>query len=367
MPHADSASKKELILGIETSCDDTSVALVRTSGEVVTLKKWTADDDHIVFGGIIPERASRNHLKSLTPLLEKTLNENSIEFKDLKGLAVTNRPGLVGSLIVGVTTAQTVAELTDLPLVGVNHLEGHLMSPWLFEDGESEEILMHAYPQISLIVSGGHTQLVLIEALGSYKILGRTLDDAVGEALDKFSNIVGLGFPGGPKVDKAARLGDVRAYDFPKPMLRSGDYQFSFSGLKAAGARKVEEMLRVKNTLSTEEVNDLCASYLESAVFVLSSKLKKALEEFQPKVFTVVGGVSANSQLRERMELLSAETGVPYRSAKLKFCTDNGAMIALAGAQRIEQGLVVQKDEVLQTFARSLPNDFKLGRVDEKR
>jgi len=367
MLHANSASKNELILGIETSCDDTSVALVRSSGEVVALKKWTADDDHIVFGGIIPERASRNHLKSLTPLLEKTLKENEIEFKDLKGLAVTNRPGLMGSLIVGVTTAQTVAELTELPLVGVNHLEGHLMSPWLFEKGEQAKDLMNAYPQVSLIVSGGHTQLVLIEKLGSYKILGRTLDDAVGEALDKFSNIVGLGFPGGPKVDKAAQNGSVKAYEFPKPMIRSGDYQFSFSGLKAAGARKVDEILKNQEMLAAQEVNDLCASYLDSAVEVLSFKLKKALEEFKPKVFTVVGGVSANSQLRARMELLSDQTGVPYESAKLKFCTDNGAMIALAGAMRIEKGLVVQPDEVLKTFARSQPEDFKLGSFDEKR
>jgi len=350
---------KTLVLGIETSCDDTSVALVKSSGEVVSLKKWTADDDHIVFGGIIPERASRNHLKSLTPLIEKILQENNLEPKDLKGLAVTNRPGLIGSLIVGVTTAQTLAELLDLPLVGVNHLEGHLLSPWLFENKEKPKDLMHSYPQISLIVSGGHTQLVLIESLGSYKILGRTLDDAVGEALDKFSNIVGMGFPGGPKVDEAAKSGDKKAYDFPRPMMRTEDYQFSFSGLKAAGARTVEGILKTKKDLTGNEVNNLCASYLESAVEVLSFKLKKALEEFKPKVFTVVGGVSANSQLRSRMENLSKETGIPYESAKLKYCTDNGAMIGLAGALRIENDLVPEEQSVLKTYARSQPEDFR--------
>jgi N6-L-threonylcarbamoyladenine synthase len=366
MPSAQN-KKNNLVLGIETSCDDTSVSLVKACGEVVDLKKWTADDDHVVFGGIIPERASRNHLKSLTPLLEKILEENNLNFTDLNGLAVTNRPGLVGSLIVGVTTAQTLSELLDIPLVGVNHLEGHLLSPWLYEKNEKSSESMSSYPQISLIVSGGHTQLVLIEALGKYKILGRTLDDAAGEALDKFSNIVGLGFPGGPKVDRAAQKGNPKAYEFPRPMMRTGDYQFSFSGLKAAGARTVEGILKDKTSLTEQEINDLCASYLQSAVDVLSFKLKKALEEFKPKVFTVVGGVSANSQLRSRMEKLSEETDIPYKSAKLKFCTDNGAMIALAGAMRIESNLLSNHQGVLKTFARSQAGDFSLETFDEKR
>lgn len=353
-------SAQGLVLGIETSCDDTSVALADASGRVLALKKWTADDDHVVFGGIVPERASRNHLKTLSPLIEKVLEENHLNFNDLKGLAVTNRPGLMGSLIVGVTTAQTLADLLDLPLVGINHLEGHLLSPWLYEEGEKEQgELMKSFPQLSLIVSGGHTQLVLIESLGSYKILGRTVDDAVGEALDKFSNVVGLGFPGGPKVDQAARTGDPKAYNFPRPMMRTGDYQFSFSGLKAAGARTVEGLLKNQESLRETDVQNLCASYLESAVEVLTYKLGKAIEEFRPKVFSVVGGVSANSQLRARMEQLSVKTGVPYKAANLKFCTDNGAMIALAGALRIKENLLAETRNVLKTYARSRPGDFK--------
>ena len=346
-------------LGVETSCDDTSVSLVKSTGEVLDLVKWTADEDHVVFGGIIPERASRNHLKTLVPLIEKILKTNDINPEDLNGIAVTNRPGLHGSLIVGVVTAETLAETLNLPLVGVNHLEGHILSPWLFDRGEEPNPYKDVYPQISLIVSGGHSQLVLIEKFGSYKILGSTQDDAVGEAIDKFSNLVGMGFPGGPKVDQAARRGNARAYDFPRPMIRTEDYKLSFSGLKAAGARKVEQMLesRTDKKLTDSEVDDLCASYLESAVDVLSFKLERALNEFSPKVFTVVGGVSANSQLRERLESLSKKTGLPFCVSKLKYCTDNGAMIALAGAERIKTKAFDQSVKI-KTSPRSLPGDF---------
>lgn len=346
-------------LGIETSCDDTSVSLVKSSGEVLDLIKWTVDEDHIVFGGIIPERASRNHLKALVPLVEKILENNALNLEDLNGIAVTNRPGLHGSLIVGVVTAETLAETLNLPLIGVNHLEGHILSPWLFDKGEEPNPYKDIYPQISLIVSGGHTQLVFIEEFGSYKILGSTQDDAVGEAIDKFSNLVGMGFPGGPKVDQAARQGNAKAYDFPRPMIRTEDYKMSFSGLKAAGARRVEKMLegRLDNNLTEFEIKDLCASYLESAVDVLSFKLERALDEFSPKVFTAVGGVSANSQLRERLEALSQKIGVPFYSAKLKYCTDNGAMIALAGAERIKMK-IFNKNEKIKTSPRSLPGDF---------
>ncbi|MGH1467750.1 MAG: tRNA (adenosine(37)-N6)-threonylcarbamoyltransferase complex transferase subunit TsaD [Bdellovibrionales bacterium] len=346
-------SSKEFVLGIETSCDDTSVALVKSSGEVLALKKWTNDEDHIPFGGIIPERASRNHLKNLVPLIDKILEENGVGGESLKGIAVTNRPGLQGSLIVGVLTAQTLGALLNVPVVGVNHLEGHMQSPWLVDQGE--EVREDVYPQMSLIVSGGHTQLVYIEKFGSYKILGRTKDDAVGEAIDKFSNVIGLGFPGGPKVDKAAQSGKSDAYAFPRPMIREQSYDFSFSGLKAAGVRLVEKMLEDKS-LSKEQVNDLSASYLTSAVDVLIYKLEKALAEYQPKVFSIVGGVSANSMLRQRALELSKRVETPLLTAEMKYCTDNGAMIALAGAKRLDLNLEVS--DKFETYARSLPGDF---------
>ncbi len=364
-----------VVLGVETSCDDTSVALVRSNGEVLGLKKWTKDEDHVRFGGIIPERASRNHLKSLTPLIEEILEENNLRGEDLKGIAVTNRPGLHGSLIVGVVTAQTMAAVFEVPVVAVNHLEGHILSPWLVDKANEVKPESSLYPQISLIVSGGHSQLVYIEKFGSYKILGKTKDDAVGEAIDKFSNIIGLGFPGGPKVDKAASFGRDDAYQLPRPMMKEPNYDFSFSGLKASGARLVEKMKAEaalsgqqtalsgqQTALSEQEVQDLSASYLKAAVDVLIFKLKKSLEEYQPKVFTIVGGVSANSLLRERVAELSAEMGIPLATASLKYCTDNGAMIALAGAKRLDLNSDpsgFRLDEKFKAYARSLPGDFK--------
>lgn len=346
----------KFILGIETSCDDTAVSLVSDKGFVLDSRRWTMDKDHIPFGGIIPERASRNHLDLLTPMIDKLLEDHKIETKnDLIGISVTNRPGLLGSLIVGVVTAKTLSIAWNIPFIGVNHLEGHILSPFLTDKkGEEEDIL---YPQICLIVSGGHTHLLHIKEFGSYKVLGKTKDDAAGEALDKFSNLVGLGFPGGPKVDASAKLGDKKAFDFPRPMLRDNNYDFSFSGLKAAGVRKVESLKKKEAPFFSDGlVNDLCASYLEAAVDVLSLKTKRALNEFKPKCFTVVGGVSANSQLRKRMSEISEETGIKLIIPELKFCTDNAAMIAFAGAHRINLG--EKSDLSLAPKARSLAGDF---------
>lgn len=348
-------SLSTLVLGIETSCDDTSVALVCSDGRVRALKKWTKDEDHRPFGGIIPERASRNHLKTLIPLIHEILEESNLTGKDLKGIAVTSRPGLHGSLIVGVVSAQTMAAIFEIPVLGVNHLEGHILSPWLVDEGDDVRKEADLYPQISLIVSGGHTQLVYIEKFGSYKILGKTKDDAVGEAIDKFSNVIGLGFPGGPKVDKAAKFGKDDAYPLPRPMMKEKNYDFSFSGLKAAGFRLVEK-LKLEGDLSDNQVNDLSASYLKAAVDVLIFKLEKSLNEFKPKVFTIVGGVSANSLLRNRAQELSKKLKIPFAVADMKYCTDNGAMIALSGAKRLERGFEVEEN--FKTHARSLPGDF---------
>lgn len=340
-------------LGIETSCDDTSLALVNEKGQVRLLKKWTADEDHIPFGGIVPERASRNHLKSLTPLLKKLLDEAGISFDQVNAIAVTNRPGLLGSLIVGVVSAQTLSLVYNKPLIAINHLEGHMYSPWLIDEGAEPLVETLVFPQVCLIVSGGHTQIVYMKKLGDYEILGSTRDDAVGEALDKFSNVIGLGFPGGPKVDSYAQKGDPKTYDFPRPMIKEEGYSFSFSGLKAAGARLVEKR---PQPLEEEDLENLCASYLEAAVDVLVVKLKRALLDYKPKVFSVVGGVSANSRLRKRLQELSEESGVEFRMPLKKYCADNGAMIALAGALRFQQQKT--NDLEVKVSARSLPEDF---------
>ena len=335
-------------LGIETSCDDTSISLVTESGEVLALQKFTSDEDHRPFGGIVPERASRNHLKSIAGLLEKL----DVNFKDLSGIGYTSRPGLVGSLIVGAVAAKTLSQVHDIPLYPVNHLEGHILSPWLFDKSLGEESKTLVFPHLSLIVSGGHTQLVLAKALGEYEVLGATRDDAVGEAVDKFSKALGLGFPGGPLVDKRSKGGDPKAYDFPRPMMKESHYDFSFSGLKASAFRLIE----AKKDFSESEISDLCASYLEACVEVLEFKTKKAILEYRPKAFTVVGGVSANSLLRDRFSVLSKQLGTPLYIPPMRYCTDNGAMIALSTALHLTYD--ENKSYNFEPSSRSLEGDF---------
>ena len=365
------SSKKNIYLGIETSCDDTSVALVSLNGCVLDILKYTKDEDHRPFGGILPERASRNHLKSLLPLVEQILKQNQMDFIDLSGICVTSRPGLMGSLLVGTIAAKTLSQVFDLPLIFVNHLEGHIYSPWLFDDKDSKVVSGESkdaenevlYPHLSLIVSGGHTQLVLVKSLGENQVLGATRDDAVGEALDKFSKEVGLGFPGGPHVDKAAQKGNPKAFDFPRPMMKEEGYDFSFSGLKASAVRTIESLKKSTSAVnfSEEQISDLSASYLQAATDVLIHKLKKAILEFNPKLFTVVGGVSANTLLRKRCKELSESCGVPFKISEIKYCTDNGAMIALVGGLRHDAGIENNNDDADFTqspSARSLKGDF---------
>ena len=338
-----------IFLGIETSCDDTSVSLVKSSGEVLKLYNYTNDGDHKAFGGIVPERASRNHLKSISGLLEKL----EIDFRSLAGVGYTSRPGLLGSLIVGAVAAKTLSQVYNLPLYPVNHLEGHILSPWLFDKNLGEESKELVFPHLSLIVSGGHTQLVLAHELGHYEVLGATRDDAVGEAIDKFSKALGLGFPGGPIVDRKSQGRDPHAYDFPRPMLKEFHYDFSFSGLKASAFRTIEE----KQKFTDSEKADLCASYLEACVEVLEVKTKKALEEYKPKAFTVVGGVSANTLLRKRFEYMSQSMDIPLFIPPLRYCTDNGAMIALAASLHLSKSDATIELN-LEPSSRSLPGDF---------
>ena len=344
-----------LFLGLETSCDDTSVALVAGDGEVLKLYKYTKDEDHRPFGGIVPERASRNHLKSVVSLLkeiETDLNQSfGLNFKQLSGIGYTSRPGLLGSLIVGSVAAKTLNQVFDTPLYPVNHLEGHILSPWLYEKSEGAAPKEMIFPHLSLIVSGGHTQLVLVRAIGDYEILGSTRDDAVGEAIDKFSKSLGLGFPGGPLVDKKSITGDPKAHSFPRPMIKEPNYDFSFSGLKASASRYISG----KVDFSEAEVSDLCASYLEACIEVLEVKTRKALIEFKPKGFSVVGGVSANSLLRKRFESMAKDLDVPLFIPPLKFCTDNGAMIALVAALRLPN---INDQLDFEPSSKSLAEDF---------
>lgn len=322
------------VLAIETSCDDTSVSIVGHDGFVFAVCSANQDLAHEPFGGVVPEIASRNHSLNLLPLVEGTFKKASMNWDDIDGIAVTSRPGLIGALIVGVVTAKSLALSFKKPLIGVNHLEGHLLAPFLKDDrfAPPEDF---KYPYVSLAVSGGHTQLYDVTGLGQYRVLGKTIDDAAGEAYDKFAKTMGLGFPGGVHVDRLAKDGNIKAYDFPRSMIREKNYNFSFSGLKASGQRLVEKMSEEERR---ENVHDLCASYQEAIVDVLVNKMAKATKELGYSRAIVTGGVSANSRLRARSEEWAQKAGIQLVVPPIRYCTDNAAMIGYAGIQHLNAG-----------------------------
>jgi N6-L-threonylcarbamoyladenine synthase len=321
-------------LALETSCDDTSVALVNDNGFV--LSQMTAHQDlaHSVFGGVVPEIAGRQHYESLLPLIDQLFTKNNFTWKQISGIAVTNRPGLVGSLLVGLVTAKTLSLIHQKPFIGVHHIEGHVLSAFLNEESEAQNSLWtDAF--VALVVSGGHTQLYHVPQIGRYETLGQTQDDAAGEAFDKFAKMLGLGYPGGVLVDRYAQKGNRKAYEFPRGLIKEDHYNFSFSGLKSHAQRKIAEISQVAPVLE-----DLCASYQEAIVDVLIFKLEKALRQLNIKKFVITGGVSANSRLRDRAQELAKKNNWEILIPPLKFCTDNAAMIGLAGALRLKAGEV---------------------------
>ncbi len=342
----------ELVLAVETSCDDTSVAIVHRSGFVEALCSATKDLDHAPFGGIVPEIASRNHTFFLLPLIEETLKKAHRDWSDLDGLVVTSRPGLIGALIVGITTVKAVAMLKDLPFLGVNHLEGHLLAPFLRDSGYAPPDDFQ-YPFLALAVSGGHTTLYDVRGLGQYHILGTTRDDAAGEAFDKFAKMIGLGFPGGVKIDQAAKKGDSKKFSFPRTMLEEGSLEMSFSGLKSAAQRLVSGMNPEDVTNST---NDLAASYQEAIVDTLLIKLDWAAKKTGHQRIVITGGVSANSRLRQRGMEWAAKKHLQMVIPPLRYCTDNAAMVGLAGIRRLERG--ERSDLSLGPSPQPLPGDF---------
>ncbi|MCB0414504.1 MAG: tRNA (adenosine(37)-N6)-threonylcarbamoyltransferase complex transferase subunit TsaD [Bdellovibrionales bacterium] len=323
------------ILAVETSCDDTSIAIVDFNGYVHGVETANQDKQHKPFGGVVPEIAGRNHTDNILPLIEKLLNKTNCGWDDLDGLVVTNRPGLVGSLLVGVITVKTLALALNKPFVAVNHLEGHLLAPFL-KDEDFAPPKDFAYPFVALAVSGGHSHLYNVLGLGKYKILGKTLDDAAGEAFDKFAKLLGLGFPGGVKIDQKSKEGNHQAIKFPIGLEKSEDFNFSFSGLKSFAQRYVEN-------LSAEDVenklNDLCASYQEAIVDALMLKLNKAVEFLNAERAVITGGVSANSRLRARAEEWAQKKGIQIVVPPIRYCTDNAAMIGYVGIQKLNSGL----------------------------
>jgi N6-L-threonylcarbamoyladenine synthase len=319
-----------LVLGIESSCDDTSVAVLENAAHL-RAHLIAAQDLHRLYGGVVPELAARAHLELLPRLVTEALDEAGIAPDDLTGVAVTNAPGLVGSLVVGVSFAKAYAYALGIPVQGVNHIEGHLHAPML-EHGESP------LPALSLVVSGGHTELVLVEGFGRYRWLGSTRDDAAGEAYDKVAKRLGLGFPGGPAIDAIATEGDPRAFDLPRPMLDRSDLDFSFSGLKTAVLTALEP--HGPPPYARSLIADLAASFQAAVVDVLCAKTGRALDQTGALALGLGGGVACNRELRRRLTELCTARGIALRIPSPRLCADNAAMIALVGALSLREGAV---------------------------
>ena len=321
-------SAARLVLGIETSCDDTSVAVLE-DGRTLRAHLIAAQDVHRLYGGVVPELASRAHLELLPRLVARCLSEAQVAAGELTGIAVTRAPGLVGSLVVGVAFARAYGAALGIPVVGVNHIEAHLHAATL-EHGASP------LPAVALVVSGGHTELVEVRGFGRYRWLGSTRDDAAGEAYDKVAKLLGLGFPGGPVLDRLAGRGNRAAFAFPRPMLDRADLDFSFSGLKTAVALAVGRLGPPPHAETL--LADLAASFQAAVVDTLAGKTLRAVDQVGARALGVGGGVAANRELRARLAAGCAERSIPLRLPSSRLCADNAAMIALVGSWMLERG-----------------------------
>ena len=311
-----------LILGIETSCDETGIALYDSNKGLLGHTLHSQIDLHAEYGGVVPELASRDHIRYIIPLINQLLNKTSIAKEAINAIAYTAGPGLSGALLVGSTVGESLSFALGIPSIPVHHLEGHLLAPML-EDTKP------VFPFLALLVSGGHTQIIHVKQIGQYDIVGDTLDDAAGEAFDKTAQLLGLGYPGGAKLSKLAESGKPK-YDLPKPMLHSKDFDFSFSGLKTAVLTLVKKQPELTDTIKA----NIAASFQESITEVLIFKTLKAMNSLNLNQIVVSGGVGANKQLREKLTKSSQENNFKLFFPSLEFCTDNGAMIALAGYLR---------------------------------
>lgn len=312
-----------LVLGIESSCDETGIALYDTEQGLLSHALHSQIDMHAEYGGVVPELASRDHIRRALPLTQHVLNIAGRTLQDIDGIAYTQGPGLAGALLVGTSIAESLAFTLNVPTVGVHHLEGHLLAPLLEADPP-------AFPFVALLVSGGHTQLMRVSGIGDYELLGDTLDDAAGEAFDKTAKLLGLGYPGGPAVSRLAAQGQPGRFKLPRPLLNSGDLNFSFSGLKTAVLTLVNE-----HDMSETTKADIASEFQEAVTEVLTTKCMNALRDTGLDSLIVSGGVGANQRLRERLNHATQRRGCKVSYPRLEFCTDNGAMIAFAGAMRM--------------------------------
>ena len=320
------------VLGIETSCDETGVALYDTERGLLADALYSQVDIHAEYGGVVPELASRDHVRKTLPLIDQVLTESGLARGDIDGVAYTAGPGLVGALMVGATLGRAIAAGLGVPSLGVHHMEGHLLAPML-----AAVDLAPAYPFVALLVSGGHTQLVRVDGLGRYELLGESLDDAAGEAFDKTAKMLGLPYPGGPHVAKLAEQGDPARFDFPRPMVKQGGLDFSFSGLKTHTLTTVRAC-EVEGVLSEQDRADIARAFECAVVDTLVIKCRRALKQEGLTRLVMAGGVSANVRLRAALEEKLAKEGCEVFYPAPSLCTDNGAMIAYAGALRLAAG-----------------------------
>jgi len=332
------------ILAIETSCDETSMAIVKNGNEVLSSVVLTQMDIHKAYGGVVPEIASRKHIENITMVLEEVLTKIDFNIKDINYIAVTVGPGLIGSLLIGVEAAKTISMVYDIPIIKTHHLKGHIFANNLVDTIE--------YPLIALVISGGHTEYVLMENKDSYKILGTTLDDAVGETYDKVARVLGLPYPGGPEIDKAAEKG-TPTYELPFP-LNDGTPNFSFSGLKSATINlKVKEELRGKKI----DTNNFAASFQKKIEEIFLTKTNQLLQNYNIKTFTLAGGVAANKGIRETLEKLCTEKNIKFLKPPMKYCTDNASMIGAAAFQEKEKSTKDLSFSAISSI--SIEKDFK--------
>ena len=315
-----------IVLGIESSCDETGVALYSSERGLLAHRLFSQIQIHAEYGGVVPELASRDHIRKLVPLIRELLAETGLSLQDLGGIAYTAGPGLIGALMAGASVARSLALSLDIPAVAVHHMEGHLLAPLLEEHPP-------AFPFLALLISGGHTQLVEVRAIGDYQILGESVDDAAGEAFDKTAKMLGLGYPGGPALSRLAEEGNPTRYRFPRPMTDRPGLDFSFSGLKT------HTLVTLEGTEGTlEDQRDVAAGFEEAVADTLVIKTRRALEATGLQTLVVAGGVSANRRIRQKIEEMIRKGGFKVAFPRLEFCGDNGAMIAYAGFQRLMAG-----------------------------